>query len=613
MRTSKLFPLALAALMLGGCSSDKVEDPGTGKWDANGSGYVSLAINLPTQKTTRAANDVFDDGLASEYQVKNGILLLFAGASESVAECKAGYNLDVSNFTNVGTTTDQITTRKEIVKKISSITKNNGTDKIYALVVLNNNGILTVPTDGGAPSIKTSEGSTETFSGNIGELQTKATGLSFNNAGFFMTNAALSDKKGGKVNYGTDLKGAKAVVLSEVNEDYIYKTESDAINGNNAADIYVERAVAKATLDESGLSGNVEGEENLSYTVANWALDVTNKSSYLVHNVTNFDGWLNLSSTGLTTADYRFVGNTEVDADAATKLYRIYGGMDPNYSTNYKQSDFTYVTKDDVKEFTAAPLYCYENMFDVSHQNQNETTRAVLKVKFTPKDGAEEDGTFWLVNKDEGNFYTTTSLEAAVKADFINGINGDATVKEAVSALIAEGKSLEAADIIGLTEMLSTAGDNGYQSIAKVELNETGNGKLKEGKSADDFNTAVASVVKNVQLKYVNIGKYEGGYAYYPVRIKHFGDDLTPWNENENPGPTQTDIYPTKDQDNNYLGRYGMLRNNWYVLSITSVKHIGTPDVPSVPGTPDDELESYIKVRINVLSWAKRTQGVVLQ
>ena len=57
-----------------------------------------------------------------------------------------------------------------------------------------------------------------------------------------------------------------------------------------------------------------------------------------------------------------------------------------------------------------------------------------------------------------------------------------------------------------------------------------------------------------------------------------------------------------------FLGRYGVLRNNWYDLGINSISGVGSPVVPDAPGTPDDELESFISVRINVLSWAKRTQ-----
>lgn len=99
------------------------------------------------------------------------------------------------------------------------------------------------------------------------------------------------------------------------------------------------------------------------------------------------------------------------------------------------------------------------------------------------------------------------------------------------------------------------------------------------------------------------ISTYEKGESYYIARIKHFGDVLTPWNSG--------DAY--KDNNLKYLGRYGMLRNNWYELDVKSVSGPGYPDVPDVkPNTPDDEDDKYIKVSVNILHWAKRSQDVNL-
>lgn len=100
--------------------------------------------------------------------------------------------------------------------------------------------------------------------------------------------------------------------------------------------------------------------------------------------------------------------------------------------------------------------------------------------------------------------------------------------------------------------------------------------------------------------------------------IKHFGDQLTPWNTWETdpnkPSAGGIDqIYPTTNRDANYLGRYGVVRNNWYELKINSVKRPGKPAINTPKDTPDDELNSYISVSINILSWPKRSQDVDLQ
>mgnify|MGYP003514598717 CR=1 FL=1 len=50
-----------------------------------------------------------------------------------------------------------------------------------------------------------------------------------------------------------------------------------------------------------------------------------------------------------------------------------------------------------------------------------------------------------------------------------------------------------------------------------------------------------------------------------------------------------------------------------YALA-TAIKKIGSPVVPDITtdNTPDDNIDAYISVKINVLSWAKRTQSTIL-
>lgn len=64
------------------CSSDNTPDnPGNNPGANSGTAYLGIQLNLPQQASTRAdgdswANDNFDDGIASEYEVKNAALLL---------------------------------------------------------------------------------------------------------------------------------------------------------------------------------------------------------------------------------------------------------------------------------------------------------------------------------------------------------------------------------------------------------------------------------------------------------------------------------------------------------------------------------------------------------
>ena len=68
------------------------------------------------------------------------------------------------------------------------------------------------------------------------------------------------------------------------------------------------------------------------------------------------------------------------------------------------------------------------------------------------------------------------------------------------------------------------------------------------------------------------------------------------------------------------LGRYGVVRNNWYHLDLQSVSGPGTPwipdpsdpDNPTPPDTDDDEADAYLSVKITINPWTYWTQGVDL-
>ena len=125
------------------------------------------------------------------------------------------------------------------------------------------------------------------------------------------------------------------------------------------------------------------------------------------------------------------------------------------------------------------------------------------------------------------------------------------------------------------------------------------------GDAADDkvSPTVVNTINEKLGLsEAAGIATYLDGVTYYIARIKHF-NELTPWTAGEG--------YGTKNDK--YLGRYGVLRNNWYDLSVTSISGLGYPEVPEVkPTVPDDENEQYINVEVKILSWAKRSQSIVL-
>ena len=590
MKKTLLFSVALAGLMLGSCSSSDDLNGGGYNTGSNqsGDGYVSLSLNLPTRSgsVSRAENDKFDDGLVDEYAVKNGTLILFEGANEADATFAGAYKLNNLSMNLVGTTTDNITTTTKITQKIKN-GLSSGTNNFYAIVVLNNNGTLTVDDTNlkvnGVDFLSTNKIS------DLQNLELTKNASDFKTAGFLMMNAPLASEAGG----AHDPSSATISVASKIDKDHIYATEALA-KANSSASIYVERALAKVDVTASKATGNLDDAPKASYSVEGWVLDNTNKKTYYLRNTSNSTEWLSLKTTStVPTKPYRFVGDDPTEA--AGSLYRTYWAQDPNYAAKPTVLSTDFNT---IGNFVPAALkslsehdYCLENTFTVDQQKQDVTTRVIVAAKIG------SGSTFYVVNDNEKDLLDADGMKKAVKEAFLNNTEVQAWIKTGLK----DGKKIDEGDLD--VTVASTAGNN----APTVSVNSTGNDKYISS-SAPAMTTAITNIMKTIK-----VATYENGISYYPVRIKHFGDELTPWKNGETPEPTVKDgAYPLANQDANYLGRYGVLRNNWYNIDVQGIKKLGSPVVPEVTGDTDDELAAYISVKINVLSWAKRTQGAIL-
>lgn len=596
MKKTLLFSVALAGLMLGSCSSSDDLNGGGNNTGSNqsGSGYISLSLNLPTRSgsMSRAENDVFDDGLANEYAVKNGTLILFEGANEKEATFAGAYELKNLSMNLVGTTNDNITTTTKITQKINSGLA-DGRKNFYAIVVLNNNGTLTVDETNATLEVNGEDFPSTKKISDLQSLELTKNASDFYTTGFLMMNAPLANVKGGE----TSPTGAEISVASKIDKDHIYATEALA-KANSSATIYVERALAKVDVTATSNTGHLTDNASVPYTIKGWILDNTNKKTYYLRNTSNSSEWLSLATNAVApdkpAKPYRFVGDTPMESGVS--LYRTYWAKDPNYNTTPSSlsTDFSTIGK-------TAPTalknlgehdYCLENTFDVPNQNQNVTTRVIIAAQL------KNDGkTFYVVNDNESELLDEDKMKKAVKSAFLNNTDVQAWIK---TGLIA-GEKIDENDLD--VTVASTAGNN----VPTVSVNAKGNAKYTTGK-APTVNADITNIMKTIK-----VATYENGISYYPVRIKHFGDELTPWKSSETPLPTvSTGAYPTDNQAANYLGRYGVLRNNWYNIDVQGIKKLGSPVVPEVTGDTDDELAAYISVKINVLSWAKRTQDVTL-
>jgi len=633
------FPVALMALAIGfnACSSDDVtvNANGGGLAPALEGGYAKVSINLPSSSNSSRANDIFDDGLASEYHVNNAKLVLFQGSNEGDATFHSAYELKVG-MDGYKDDPNQITTTTRIISRLNDASLGTAPTgpNLYALVVLNDNGLLEISENGQKLTFKGKTAAEDKdFSGmKLSDLQKLAVSSKrsdFKSNGLLMTNAPLAKQPG-----GTNTPAGEVVTLVDFTNS-VYNTEAEA-QKNPATDVYVERAVAKVTMNE-GSGENLEfniktaggtpstsnsdvhfiGKEDkkIHWKIVGWDLDVTNNSSYLVRNTTNTHAatWNGLKSEKVTNG-YRFVGSNEVKTGKS--LYRTYWAEDPNYSS-FDAANFTYLPSTQTvftdKFGSDNPKYCFENTFDVDHQVKQGTTRVMVKVQLT--DETDTKATFYTFNGDNSRLYKQADFEKRIKEAILREPQVETWVK-------SKETTANKASVTSLTFDTNSATAYDYKRDAtdgQIHLKDFTVTVGSETFTKADL-TGGASMSNEDLANALNLGKlvsYVDGCAYYPIRIKHFGKDDTPWNEETNApttkpskGATTALIYPGTDPErsNNYLGRYGVLRNNWYDISVSKISAIGSPVVPGVDGTPDDDFYNYIAVRINVLSWAKRTQ-----
>lgn len=592
MRIKHFFGLAVLAAMTASCSSNNdLVNGGNGSGEnESGASYASITINLPTTSGTRAANDVFAGGTASEYAVNDATLLIFEKDGSSENEYKFVEQASLGNLEPWKKDNDAngITTEATITAQLNKATVGN--NNYYALVILNNKD------KDDADKVTLPSGTTTYGEWNVAAHATE-TKLVDNTKGFYMANAPK-------------FKAADQEPTTLVQITGIYRTKEEA-HSKPGTTVHVERGLAKVTVGKgtekdyfTGAKASGSKYSNDDVTITNWALDVTNKSSFPVHVTAGLkDGvtstsqtvpayteiWKNAAATpGTKPATSRFV--SQLPATGAFK--RVYWGIDPNYSKSLTDKDacgqeFTLVKADgsdaDWKTSTE-PLYCLENTFDITHMLQGQTTRVLLKATYTPSALASAtDKTFFMIGN-SSDIWTMDNLKKQIesKAKEALGITTDLTVE--------------------LKEDLLKGGTH-FLTKKNVSIKE-GEGETATEKVDDDLLAKLNTKLGLDETKGIGIKTYEKGESYYIARIKHFGDDLTPWKEGN-------DTYG--ENNLNWLGRYGVLRNNWYDLTIEKISGPGYPDVPEVkPDTPDDEDTKYINVSVKILDWAKRSQSVDL-
>lgn len=575
VNVKNLFGMAVMATALVGCSSnDNLAPDGKDNVGKAGEAYAKFTIQLPTTNGTRTDGDPtpgtpsFEGGTANEYAVKDAQLVIFekTDASEGEGDYTFVETVNIGNLEPWNNQNSQGVTRyADITAKLENVALNDSGDKYYALIILNNEGQtkVTLPTEG-------------TYSAwNIANHAKSAADFLKSDNGFYMANAPKY-VAGGEPTTLVPIKG-------------VYSTKAEAQN-KPATTVYVERGMAKVTIGSSTFDANKDVTTSTNYdgdkvTITNWTLDVLNKTTFPVHKT---DGLKTIWNQ--TWAD-RFFDNT------STEFKRVYWGVDPNYNNSMTplttvdacKAQFYLLDRDgSTYNFDGTtgspvtwadkttPLYCLENTFDINNMKQGQTTRVLFKATYTPAAVAlETDKTFFMIGNNP-KIWTMTTLKQQITnkvQELLKSTSVSVTINDGADLLKAGSHKVTAADI---TITGSTASLNYDELNTKLGLDNT------------------------------TIKTYKNGECYYIARIKHF-NELTPWPSIS--GSRET--YGTNNEA--FLGRYGVLRNNWYELTVSKVSAPGYPDVPEVkPETADDEDTKYINVEVKILDWAKRSQQVEL-
>lgn len=641
MKKFSFLALAAVGLLLGACSSDKDEVPVLqNDEDFKDGAYIGLSLQLPSADNTTRANDDLSNGTEDEFAVKNATLYIFKLAKSStdnpdeaatyVDKVSLGTTYDPDeqgginpdkwgvqtgvDATNITSTYNQATL---IPNALASQMKADLTNNYYAYVIINHNGQITDVTNNTTFATFSNQQFTQIGADIAAEKNIYESGL-------LMTNAPICDKPGGSDAPAT---GAKYTTLVKLDNSKIFGGKAEA-EANPAGCVYVERAAVKITVEDGRGDNTKIGNYNVA--IIGWQV-INNEPKY--YNTRHIDAaWGPYFNEFVTTLNssrkYRFVSKNQFEPtlpsdENHTVGFRTYFAQDPQYDDNATlDNTVASETRPWIPVGVQKHAYTTENTFDVAHQTWRNTTMVTLKVQI-----GDDTNDFYTVGKNGQTMYPETDALAAI----VNLIKSDNDVTSAMDNLrkkISENNTNKPVTS-GLKVTITTAPSTGTTGVAyTVGLDYKLDGAAYSSFGGTDEATLKSTLETKISTYLSNnadavlLSYYKGGISYYNVRIQHFGEFETPWSATgayiSGGGKDVNEIYgigqdPDKSTER-FLGRYGVVRDNWYKLSIDKIGKIGSaePVDPSTttPDTPDDEIENFISVHVHIVPWVLRSQSV---
>ena len=634
MKIKSLLIGMLACSAMVACTNEDVIDNPNENPALNGKGEAYLAVKIldANGKESRAANGSDYDYSTTEHEIETAHFYFYDQSGKYVSYATADLN---PQGKDEATTVESVTTSVLVLKNLTSTNYPK-----YVVAVLNQ---------------------PEMYSNlSLAELQEKLSssaqvgGTKYNNNFVMVNSTAKITGEGGKY------------FATEIAPEKFLKEPVDALNSTNTVNIYVERLAAKVlTKVESTAKGagdatvtlanniatfplgsdfNIDGVDNkvLKAKITNWGLNATNKKSYVIKKVhADF------------TADKDKKDGKEVEAwdysDAS--LYRSWWAQSPNYgagsyplayaSGNYVSNmdagelaeDYSldYITWNNLKINLGSNDYCAENTnISTILEEGNfhaKATEALLKATIVdendnPVDLFRYDNTLYtakgylerLFNKAEGiNIYkqdaTNTNKYKAISSEDVF----DFTVENADFDTMLENKGDGQVTVKTFTRLVKS-GDwyskkaNGeFEKITATEAAEGVEAKSVESKVLEAVNNAFASIFEaeasSENIAYAHAYHYNNGMMYYNIPIEHYRTNAASSVYNEN---GVVDVVE---------GEFGVVRNHYYQLNITSVTKLGAAvhdATEEIVPDKDANITYCVGATINILAWKVVKQDVDL-
>lgn len=581
MKTNKFLLSALAALAMGtmaSCTNDDIAGGSGGTAEQDGNRYMAIRITTPSAINRGLANEdaEFEEG---ESEAKE---------SQITAESIRFYFFDENGnpFTLVQANTDGTVSKNNMVKptSINTIINTPGSSEssIEGVLVL---GKQDTPYIGKTPTyvIAAANMSETEFEGIANKTLAKCAELPISKASgtgeldwsnFAMSNSVYALQ----TNYAADntVKWRKVMASlikpGEYDESGNYKSgnicNSIADAQKNPVDIYMERIACKVRVKGLGLYTSKDADGN--------------DENYFIESQTvgNEEGQnLYVELTGWQLCNRYMYANIYKDIDASANYFN-------NWNDINRHRCYWAITP---KDITGGKLI--DNSYDIYQKyetGEDGTQRAVTMTQFqyTNSDDATAPA-----DKKKQYTYPQTQFQPSSVTD--RTTNATAIVfRGVVKEKLADG-TYKAIDLIRWaggyyrTEAFKEIVANAYNTTngTNVTTNQV-IFKQQANKNKYDTYIRLTNGSEAVMTNYSNIQHWIDGQTSYYLNIQH-----------------------AVDPENKPL--YGLVRNHIYDHTVTGVVGLGIPG--NEHENPEEEEESYIACRVNVLNWRVISKNVVLE